>query len=369
MRIAINTRFLLPHKMEGFGRFTYEVAQRLVENNPEHTFYFFFDRPFDPKFLFGENVVPLVLSPPARHPILFKIWFNWSVTRALKKHKIDVFLSPDGYLSLKTEVPQISVIHDLNFEHFPEDIPASPRHYLQTYFPLFAKKAKHIVTVSEFSKQDIVEQYKVDPAKITVAYNSANAIFIPQTMAVKKQIKAEFTNGEPYFVYVGAIHARKNVKRLLQAFKHFKDETASTTKLLIVGEALWESAELGSSQKDVVFTGHVGIEKLATIVGSAKVLCLVSYFEGFGIPIVEAMQSGVPVLAGNLTALPEVCGNAGLLVDPFDVDAIARGLMRLDKDDTLRQEMIVKGFTQSQKFSWENTSKIIEEVVFGVVAN
>ncbi|PWL32980.1 MAG: glycosyltransferase family 1 protein, partial [Fluviicola sp. XM-24bin1] len=100
MRVAINTRFLLPHKMEGFGWYTYEITKRLVEQHPEVTFILFFDRKFDPKFVFGENVIPVVLNPQARHPILFKIWFNLSVKRALKKYKADIFLSPDGYLSL-----------------------------------------------------------------------------------------------------------------------------------------------------------------------------------------------------------------------------------------------------------------------------
>ena len=155
MRIAINTRFLLTHKMEGFGWYTFEIVKRLVENHPEHTFIFFFDRAYDERFIFGENVTPVVLKPQARHPILFKIWFDRSVTKALKKHKADIFFSPDGYLSLRTEIPQIGVIHDINFEHFPEDLPKSPRNYLRKYFPKFANKANHILTVSESSKQDI----------------------------------------------------------------------------------------------------------------------------------------------------------------------------------------------------------------------
>jgi len=350
--------------MEGFGRFTFEVTKRLVENNPDHTFYFFFDRAFDTKFIFANNVVPVVLNPQARHPLLFKIWFNWSVTNALKKYKIDLFFSPDGYLSLRTGIPQIGVIHDLNFEHFPEDLPKRPLKYLKKYFPLFAKKAKHLLTVSEFSKQDIVEQYNVDPDKITVAYNSANAIFKPQSDSIKAKIRDDYTEGEPYFVYVGAIHARKNIQRLIKAFKLYKSQYESKTKLLIVGEALWENLIAKGDNADIVYTGHVQFEKLVQIIGSARVLCLVSYFEGFGIPLVEAMQSGVPVLAGDLTALPEVVGKAGILVDPLNVEAISNGIRVLDADQDLRAQLILKGFAQSEKFSWERTAKIVENVIF-----
>ena len=129
MRIAVNTRFLLPKKMEGFGWYTFETISRIVKKHPEHEFFFFFDRPFDKKFIFASNVTPVVLNPPARHPILFKIWFDRSVTKALKKYQCDAFISPDGYLSLKTDVPQLGVIHDLNFEHHPKDIPASALKY------------------------------------------------------------------------------------------------------------------------------------------------------------------------------------------------------------------------------------------------
>ena len=348
--------------MEGFGWFTFEIVKRIVKSNPNHDFYFFFDRPYDQKFLFAENVIPIVLYPPARHPILFKIWFNHSVTRAIKRHNIDLFFSPDGYLSLKTNVPQIGVIHDLNFEHYPEDIPKSPRLYLRKYFRLFAKKATHIITVSEYSKSDIISEYNIDPNKITVAHNAASHHFSVLEDELKQKVKARFTNGIDYFVYVGAIHPRKNVNRLLSAFSQFKSETKSPTKLLIVGENLWSSESVENKtvgHKDVIFTGHVGIETLAEVVGSAKALCLVSYFEGFGIPLVEAMQCGVPLLSGNLTALPEVCGDAGVLVDPFSEDSIAYGLTRLDEESELRKDLIIKGLIRAKTFNWDKSANII----------
>ena len=197
--------------MEGFGWYTYEVTKRLVEQHPEHEFYFFFDRSYDSRFIFGPNVTPVVLNPPARHPILFYIWFEWSVKRALKKHKIDLFFSPDGYLSLGSDVKQVGVIHDLNFEHHPEDIPASPLRYLRKYFPKFAKKAHHILTVSDYSKQDIVKSYGISPSKITVAWNGASESFVPLAAKEILEIRAEKTNGRPYFIFVGAITTRKNL--------------------------------------------------------------------------------------------------------------------------------------------------------------
>ena len=365
MRIAINTRFLLSHKMEGFGWFTYEVVKRMVEQHPEHEFFFFFDRKFDPKFIFGDHVTPVVLYPPARHPILFKIWFNFSVTRALKRHKIDLFFSPDGYLSLKTKVKQVGVIHDLNFEHYPEDLPASPRKYLKTHFPLFAEKADKIITVSEFSKQDIIKQYNVSPEKITVAHNGGNESFKPLTDSTQYKVKQKYTNGKDYFVYVGALHARKNTDRLFQAFDQFKKSSHSDLKLIVVGEKLWKSDQENSGfntldhKNDIIFTGHLKIEELIQIVATARALTLVSYFEGFGIPLVEAMRCGTPIITSNNTSLPEVAGECALLVDPFDINDISNAMTTLITDLSLQSKLSQKGLERAKLFSWDQSADII----------
>lgn len=361
MRIAINTRFLLPHKLEGFGWFTYEVVSRIVKAHPEHDFYFFFDRKYDPKFIFADNVTPVVLHPQARHPILFKIWFNWSVARALKKHKIDLFFSPDGYLSLNTKVKQVGVIHDLNFEHYPEDVPTSARKYLKKYTPLFAKKANHLLTVSHFSKQDIINLYHIPKNKITVAYNGASEIYRPLSLEHQTEIKEKYAEGQEYFIYVGALHARKNIQRMLEAFQQFKSTTQSKTQLIVVGESMWNSLDESLNFKDVIFTGHLSIDVLSQLVASAKALVLVSYFEGFGIPIVEAMRAGTAVITSNVTALPEIANGIAILVNPFSVDEIAQGMQQMDSDTLLRLELEKKGLAYAQSFHWERTSKIVWE--------
>lgn len=359
MKIAVNTRFLLSHKMEGFGWYTYETISRIVKNHPEHEFVFFFDRAFDEKFIFAENVTPVVLNPPARHPVLFKIWFNFSVTRALKKHKCDAFISPDGYLSLKTNVPQLAVIHDLNFEHHPEDIPKGALKYLKKYFPKFARKAKRICTVSEYSKQDIAKTYGIDAGKIDVTYNGVSSVFQQISLEETTKIQEEFTNGNPYILFVGAIHKRKNLQRLIVAFERLKKETNLPHKLLIVGEPLWESQqiEIKTDIKDhISFTGHLPLKKLAKIMAGAEVFSFVSYFEGFGIPLVEAMQSGTPVLAGNLTALPEIGDDAVLYCDPMDMEDIYEKLHLLITDKNLQEKLKKKGLARAEQFSWDKTA-------------
>lgn len=369
MRIAINTRFLLPTKMEGFGWYTYEITKRLVTQHPEHTFILFFDRKFDPKFVFGENVIPVVLHPQARHPILFKIWFNQSIKKALKKHKADIFFSPDGYLSLTTQIKQVAVMHDLNFVHNPQDLKPVMRRYYVTQFPKFAKKAAHIITVSEYSKQDICKQYALSEDKVTAIWNGASDVFQPISESAIQSVRSQYSNGQPYFLFVGAIHPRKNVRRLIEAYAKYRElNPESTTLLVIVGTELWNNAGMDiaisdSLKNDIRFTGHLPLNELARIMAAAEIFAFVPYFEGFGIPLVEAMRCGTPIVSGDRTSLPEVAGDAALYCDPFDVDDIASKLSELATNAPLRASLRNKGLQRAQLFSWDNAAKKVWEVL------
>ncbi|MCB0737801.1 MAG: glycosyltransferase family 4 protein [Bacteroidetes bacterium] len=360
MRIAVNTRFLLQNKLEGIGVFTNEVCKRLVAAHPEHEFIFLFDRPYSQEFVYAKNVEPVVVSPQARHAILFYLWFEWAIPFALKKHKADLFFSPDGYLSLKTKLPQVQVIHDLAFEHYPQNVGKMASWHYRHFFPKYARKAKKILTVSAYSKADVIKQYGVSDRKIDVVYNGAKDVFKPIGPEEKQAIMQKYSQGAPYFLYVGALHQRKNIGNLLRAFEDFKDQ-GHPHKLLIVGRKAWGTAEMESifnvmqHQNDVVFTGRVDDNELAKIVAGAYALTYVSYFEGFGIPILEAMQCGVPSITSNLTSMPEVAGKAGLLVDPFNVNDIATTMTQITNQETylnLQSECQ----NQAQKFSWEKTA-------------
>ena len=369
MRIAVNTRFLLSSKMEGFGWYTYEIVKRLVENHPEHEFIFFFDRPFDEKFIFGSNVTPVVLNPPARHPILFKIWFNYSVKRALKTHGADIFFSPDGFLSLTSHIAQIGVIHDINFEHHPEDLPRSAKNYLKKYFPRFAKKATHLLTVSEYSKNDICNTYSIDPSKVTVSWNGASSRFNPIPNGQKESVRAKYSNGSEYLLFVGALHPRKNLKRLIEAYSNLlHSEPTLNYELVIVGEALWKRSGFDLMIREEIkshihFTGHLSLDELAQVMATASVFTFVPYFEGFGIPLVEAMRCGTPILSGNLTSLPEVAGDAALYCDPLDVSDITAKLKEICTNKSLRDELSQKGLQRSKLFSWDQSAETVWEVI------
>lgn len=364
MRIAVNTRLLLKGKLEGIGWVACETLKRIVRSHPEVEFYFIFDRKPDPMFLFADNVKPVVLFPQARHPFLFIWFFEWSVPRLLRKIKADLFYSPDGYLSLRSKVPQVVEFHDLNFEHFPGDMPKIHLWHYKKYFPKFAQKAKRIVTVSEFSKQDIVDCYGVSPDKIDVAYNGVNGIFKPLSEAEKSVVRAYYSFGHPYFMFVGSLHPRKNLARLFTAFDRFKQRHKNDVKLVIVGEKRWwtepiqQAYDAMSCKEEVVFAGRLSQEDLHKVTAAALASVYVSYFEGFGIPILEAFKCDTPVITSNVTSMPEVARDAALLVNPFDEDAIAAAMAKV-LDEDVRKELIAKGRLRANDFSWDYAAEVI----------
>jgi glycosyltransferase involved in cell wall biosynthesis len=363
LKIAVNTRLLIKDKLEGIGWFTFENLKRITTQHPEHEFHFLFDRKFSDEFVFAENVHPHVVFPQARHPFLYYLWFEHSIPKVLKKIKADLFFSPDGYLSLKTDVPSINVFHDLNFEHYPKDLPLLERKFYRSFFPRYAEKAKRIATVSEYSKLDISQQYGISTKKIDVVYNGANESFKPLDELSKLEVRKKFTGGSPYFLFVGSLHPRKNLTRLFAAFDQFKNQDNQGIKLVIVGEKKWWTESIRTAYEsmknkdEVIFTAHLNSENLHKLLASALAITYVSYFEGFGIPIVEAFYCDTPVITSNVTSMPEVAGDAALLIDPFSIDSIAGAMQKISVDENLRNSLIEKGRERRKMFSWQKTSE------------
>jgi glycosyltransferase involved in cell wall biosynthesis len=369
VQIVVNTRLLLRNRLDGMGWFTYQTLKRITQNKPEVHFVFLFDRAFDEDFIFAENVTPLVLGPQARHPFLYYAWFQLSVRQVLNKMKPDLFLSPDGFLSLGAKCKQLPVIHDINFIHHPQDSKWLTAKYYNYYFPKFAAEASRIATVSEYSKADISKSYGIDPNKIDVVYNGIHSFFKPIESTDKQKTKEKYSGGKNYFISVGSIHPRKNIPNLIKAFALFKKESNSDMKLLLAGPNYWGLSDIETAKKesdcaeDIFFTGRLSDEELALVLGSATALTFIPYFEGFGIPLVEAMEAKIPIITSNVTSLPEIAGEAALLVDPHEVNAIKNAMLRIYKEDDLRKELVAKGMIQKQKFSWDKSAELLWESV------
>lgn len=362
MKIAVNTRLLLDGRLDGIGRFADETLQLITRQHPEHSFYFYFDRKYNARYIYNANVTPVVLHPQARHPLLFLAWFEAALPLHFNSTKPDIFLSPDGFLSLAARVKSVAVMHDLNFEHYPGDVPYLVRKYYKTMFPRFAHKANRIATVSEYSKNDISQTYRVDASRIDVVYNGAGKLFKPLAEPAQQIVRQQFAMGCDYFFFIGTLHPRKNLVNLFKAFDQFKKTDQKGIKLLLAGARMWWTEEIRLAYENmeykehVIFTGRVTDQELASLMASALALTYVSYFEGFGIPILEAFSCNTPVITSNLTSMPEVAGNAALLTDPFSVPSIADAMQQIASDSKLRLKLIEQGRRQGEKFSWQQTA-------------
>jgi glycosyltransferase involved in cell wall biosynthesis len=364
MVIAINCRHLTPNKLEGFGTYTYELVTRWIKEHNEVNFVLIFDR--EPTVVIPElpNVKKVIIGPPTRHPLLYWIWFEWSIPRILKRYKATLFFSPDGYNSLRSRVPSVITVHDLNFEHNPADLPKVLGWYLRKFVPKFVEKATRVLTVSAYSKQDITKCYRCASEKISTVYNGANEIYQPLSEDVKITTRKRISNNRPYFLFVGSLHPRKNVQRLITAYQGINNPSVD---LVIVGSAMWRDHQISvdpNGADRIHFLGYLAQKELAEVMGSALALTYVPYFEGFGIPLVEAMRCGIPILAANTTCLPEIAGNAAIYCDPFNVQEIQTGLEQLIENDTLRIQLSENSINRATEFSWDQAAKQSWEVIY-----
>lgn len=372
MNIAINARFLLANHLEGIGNFTLQIAKDLIEKFPNHHFYLIYDRK-TPPLIHYKNVTNLYLLPPARHPILWYFWFEWRLPSLLKKYQIQKFISPDGFVSLRSKIPSLLVVHDLAYLVYPQHLPLIVKWYYQYFTPKYLSKAQNIVTVSHFVKKHIEESFSIPPSKIQVTNNLPKDIFHPLDHLQKSQAKQQYAGDCPYFLYVGAIHPRKNILNLLRAFQKFKKECPNNLKLVIVGRKAWKNKDLQKLllepffSEEVIWTSKISDAALTQVVGAAFALVYPSLFEGFGIPIIEAQKAGIPVITSNTSSMPEVTGTGGILVDPTQIAEITKAMKRLYTDSALRKELVEKGFENLKRYTSKNAIAPFSQWIEGTI--
>ncbi len=367
--LAVNTRLLLKKGLEGIGKVSHFLLRTMTKKHDDINFYFLFDRPYDKRFIYANNISPLIVHPPARHPFLFITWFEFRLPAVLRRYPVKLFFSPDGYLSLrlaKRGLPQFPLFHDLAFLRYPEHLrKADLWHYTQ-FFPKYAQIAEHIFCVSQHTKKDIIEFYKIKEEKITVVYPGPT--LTPKSNS-NPDVKKRFSQGKPYFLFVSAVHPRKNTNGLLKAFDLFKERTKADVNLLIVGRKAWKFERAISYFKQmkhrdsVHFTGYVSETMLCNLYQNALGLCYVSFYEGFGLPILEAFQCGCPVIYSDCSAMPEVAADAGIAINPHEPESIAVAMQQLYENPSLRETLIEKGKKRLHQFSWEKTEAKVWEIL------
>lgn len=363
MRIGVNVRLFTNHNPEGIGRYMYETLKVMTQEHSRHEFIFFFDRQYSNDFLFAENIIPVIIKPKAIHAILWYFWFEWRLPYYLKKYKVDVFLSPDGFASTRTSVPTCIVVHDLAFVHYPHFFKKATAVYYQKFVPQFLRKARTIAAVSNYTKEDIKTFVPDKEGQITVTGCAASDGFKPITQDKIQFVRDKIAGGAPYFFFVGALHPRKNIVNLLKAFEILCRENVREAKLVIAGRMAWRSNEIKKAieefpfKKQLIYHGPVSSDELPDLMAAAYAVVYPSVFEGFGIPILESMLCDVPVITSNTSSMPEAGGDAALYADPQKPEEIALQMKRMLFEPGLRTGLIEKGRVQRKKFSWQSTSE------------
>lgn len=363
MIIAINARTLRSVPRDGIGWFTYEVIRGMVRNHPEHMFVLIGDRRPGPLPVEGTNIEYITVPLRTVHPLLWHMWHEYLLPPVLKRIRADVFIAPDGMMPLRTDVPCIPVIHDLNHEHRPGDIPHGECRYYRRRFPLFAKKGARVATVSDFSAGDIAATYGISPDKIDVVPNGVAELFSLPLPGEAEETRKQYTGGRPYFLFVSNFSPRKNVETVIKAFELYRQKSGGDHVLLLAGRRLYLTREMDRHLEaslygnDILFTGSVTRDVLRRLYGAAEALTFVPWLEGFGIPVVEAQRCGTPCILSDSSSLPEVSGGAALCVSAADAGAIAEAMARLVTDGALRRRLSAEGHANSLRYTWEKAAE------------
>ena len=263
-------------------------------------------------------------------------------------------------------VPVVVTIHDLAFERMPETFTRRGSFQLKLTVRRTAKKAARIATVSEYSRQDLLDIYKLSPDKVVVTYNGVESSFTPQPSVPNEAeaVRKRFGVSRDFLLAVGSLQPRKNLVRLIRAYARLRSEREDfRPQLVIVGRKLWLTSEIFDEVKrqrwadDVILTGYVADEDLPALYRAARAFVYPSLFEGFGLPPLEAMASGTPVVTSDVSSLPEITGDAALLIDPNDERALANALIEIMNNDRLRAELREKGIAQAKKFTWRDAAE------------
>jgi glycosyltransferase involved in cell wall biosynthesis len=257
----------------------------------------------------------------------------------------------------------VTTIHDISYEHLPETYNRRSRFQMKLTIRHTAKRADHVIASSEYSRQDLIDTYRLPPEKVTAIPLAAPTFYGPVTDHTQlSSIRAKYDLPGDFILGVGSIQPRKNLARLIEAYGILA-EKREMPPLVLVGKKAWLSDETLNAKElrrlgdRVRFTGFVPDEDLPPLYSAAKLFVYPSFFEGFGLPPLEAMQCGTPVITGDRTSLPEVVGDAGVLVDPFDVPALANTIEDLLGDDLRRQRLSQKGLERAAQFTWESTAR------------
>ena len=363
MRIGINALYLLPGKVGGSETYIRNLVKSLLKLDQDNTYVIFINKESIGVFQKSAPRLNIVLCPieATNRPVRI-LWEQFVLPFQVRRHKIDVLLSAGMTSPFFCPVPSVLVIYDLQHINQPQNFSRLYLFFLKAIIYLSAKSSDGIIAISEQVKKDIIQYYKFGENKIRVAPLAVNhEMFFPMSGDNTTPVRTKYNLPERYLLYAAALLPHKNHARLLPAFREITKELPGT-KLVLTGA--WDEGQdeitglisASGLQKDVIMLGWLPFEDIPGLYRDADLFVYPSLHEGFGLPLLEAMASGVPVVCSRMEPLIGIAGNAAVLVDPYDQADIARGTLSILRDQTLRMKLIEAGILRARTFTWERTA-------------
>jgi glycosyltransferase involved in cell wall biosynthesis len=357
MIIAVNTRLRKEEQPAGYEEFMFGLLDQLTKKFPEHQFLYITDRPFDTNHSLPKNVLPVVTGPETKNKLRLLYWFNYKIPAILRKHKADVFVSMEGICSLRTKLPQLLLISDLSLlKHLSKKNTA--RSYRKNMAE-FLKKAKSIATVSGHYQTVLTHEFRIKQENIEIIHPGIDAVFKPLDWEEQEITREKYAAGKAYFLFSGKVDQRSNIINLLKAFSFFKRRQKSNMLLIIAGKAdefFKKELKTYKYRNEVILLENLSKEELAKVTAAAYAMVYPVLYDSLGLPVLQAMRSGVPVIVSNSVTLSFICGNAALCTDPANVSDIAENMMLVFKDEQKVATLVEAGKTLLQQYNWDRSA-------------
>ena len=351
------------HAKAGIGRYAESLARALIDHDPGR-YALFYNKGRDARLPDGLESLPASTVRAGYNPWRMAVWlgqlaglgFDRLVPGAELYHATEHLLPP------LRSVPSVLTVHDMIFKLFPQHQKRLNFWYLNASMPLYCRRAGAIITVSESSKADIVAHYGLAPPKVTVIYEAADPLFAPVPSDVVDQVRRRYSLPDRFLIHVGTIEPRKNLTRLVEALQHLRDG-GLTVPLVVVGGRGWLYGDFFRRLEELqvrdtlLFPGYVPAVDLPSLYSAATLAATPSVYEGFGLPVLEAMACGTPVVSSNASSLPEIGGQAAAYFDPYDVEAMAETIRAVWTDANRQFDMSQRGLERASRFSWRRAAR------------
>jgi len=365
MRIGIDCRTILDihnGELAGVGHYTYFLIKKLLEQDKENQYFlFFYNKDIHVKE-FEQSNVQAVYFPLVKYRKFLPFIYNHIIVPCvLGLYHLDIYHNPANVIPLFYVKRSVITIHDLAIYRNSKWFPSGQWFSKNFLVPLSIRKAKKIIAVSENTRNDLINIFKIDPEKIKVIYEGVGfyKVLVDEIKPIEK-----FRNLGRYFLYVGTLEPRKNLVRSIRAFAEFlKQSEDKDYKFVIAGHKGWKYEEIFTTITElnlgdkIQYVGYVSLEEKIYLIKNAFCFIFASLYEGFGLPILEAMYLGVPIITSNVSSIPEIIIDNAILVDPYNIHEIANGMLKVSSSEILRASLVEKGKRLSQNYRWQTAAK------------